>query len=79
MRNRLHDSRDDLRQSLYQRNQQVNACLNNERYRIQHRVDNAVNDFRDGFHDCHNDIRQCGNKRGQKLNACFNDLRNRIQ
>ena len=79
MRNRLHDGRDDLRQGLNKGNQQINACLNNERYGIQHGSDDSINDFRDCFHDCHNDIRQCGNKRGQKLNACFDNLRNRIQ
>ena len=79
MWNRLHDSRDDLWQGLNERNQQVDARLNNERYGIQHGGDNAVYDFRNGFHDCHNDIRQCGNKRGQKLNACFDNLRDGVQ
>ena len=79
MRNGLYDGGDDLRQGLNERNQQVDACLDNLRDSVQHGIDDSINDFRNGFHDCHDDLRQCGNKRGQKLNACFDNLRDGVQ
>ena len=79
MRNRLHDSRDDLWQGLNERNQQVDARLDDLRYGVKHGGNNAVNDFRNGFHDCHNDIRQGSHQRSQKLDARFNDLRDGVQ